>query len=165
MAAGKEWKTAFRTCWFLEYTVMPFGLTNASASFQHYVNDCLKVYLDVFCITYLNDILIYSDNISDYKLHVGIVLPTLKNKGVLLKSEKCQFQTKITTYLSLIISPSGISMDPSKLKAVQKWNTPKKVKDIQTFLGFANFSQRYILSFTKVANPLRQLTRKDLAST
>jgi predicted aspartyl protease len=67
MAEGEEWKTAFRTRYGLfEYLVMPFGLTNAPADFQHFINDILRPYLDVFVIAYLDDILIYSDNLNDH---------------------------------------------------------------------------------------------------
>lgn len=63
IAEGEEWKTAFRTRYgHFEYTVMPFGLTNAPATFQHFINDCLRDFLDVFCTAYLEDIIIYSNS-------------------------------------------------------------------------------------------------------
>ena len=71
IAKGDEWKTAFRTRYGLfEYLVMPFGLTNGPASFQHYVNDALRGYLDLFCTAYLDDILIYSNSLKEHKRHV-----------------------------------------------------------------------------------------------
>lgn len=67
IAKGDEWKTAFRMCYGLfEYLVMPFGLTNGPASFQHYMNDVLQEYLDIFCTAYLDDILIYSNSLGEY---------------------------------------------------------------------------------------------------
>src|SRR5690606_7659833 len=75
MAEGDEWKTAFRTRYGLfESLVMPFGLTNAPATFQHFINDVLRPYLDQFCTAYLDDILIYSDNLEDHVKHVRLVL-------------------------------------------------------------------------------------------
>jgi hypothetical protein len=71
MAAGEEWKTAFRCRYGLfEYTVMPFGLCNAPGTFQHYMNDTFCEFLDKFLIIYLDDLLIYSDNLSEHKKHV-----------------------------------------------------------------------------------------------
>ena len=68
MKEGEEWKTAFRTRWGLfEYLVMPFGLTNAPATFQAYINNVLRKYLDVFVVVYLDDILVYS---KTYEEHV-----------------------------------------------------------------------------------------------
>lgn len=164
MAMGEEWKTAIRTRYDnLEYTVMPFGLTNATATFQHFVNDRLKENRNIFCILYLDDLLIYSDNLPEHKQHVRKVLQTIQNNGVLHKPEKCEYHTKTTTSISLIISPSGVDMDPRNVKAVQDWNTSKNVNNVQAFLAFANFYQGFIRRLPKVANPLTQLTWEDLA--
>ena len=73
--SGEEWKTAFRTRFgYYKYIVMPFGLTNIPATIQVLINDTLKEYLDRFCVVYLNDILIYSDSVEDYKKYVRLVL-------------------------------------------------------------------------------------------
>lgn len=93
--------------------------------------------------------------------HVHKVLNALQQKGVLLKPEKCEFHTQSTTYLGLIIEPDGIKMDPSKVDAVKKWTAPKSVKDVQAFLGFANFYRRFVHGFSTLAFPLTQLTRKN----
>ena len=159
IAKGEEWKTAFRTRYGLfEYTVMPFGLTNAPATFQHFINNTLREFLDVFCMAYLDDILIYSDTLEEHKIHVQQVLQALQKAGILLGAEKCEFHTQQTTYIGLIVSPAGISMDPKKTKAVSKWGIPKNVKDVQAFLGFANFYRRFIQGFSALASPLSTLT-------
>lgn len=81
IAQGEEWKTAFRTRYGLfEYLVMPFGLTNGPASFQHYINDALRDYLDIFCTAYLDDILIYSNSLSEHRQHVRQVLQRLSQQ-------------------------------------------------------------------------------------
>jgi len=81
IAQGEEWKTAFRTRYGLfEYLVMPFGLTNGLASFQHYINDALRDYLDIFCTAYLDDILIYSNSLSEHRQHVRQVLQRLSQQ-------------------------------------------------------------------------------------
>lgn len=162
MARGEEWKTAFRTRYgHFEYNVMPFGLTNAPATFQNFINDCLREYLDIFCTAYLDDILVYSNSLEEHILHVQKVLDALQRNKVFLKPEKCEFHTQSTTYLGLVIEPTGIKMDQKKLEAVKNWSTPKTVKDVQAFLGFANFYRRFIFGFSKIASPLTRLTRKD----
>lgn len=159
---GDEWKTAFRTRYGLfEYLVMPFGLTNAPATCQQFVNDTLREYLDVFCCVYLDDILIYSDDLEKHTKHVKMILNKLQEAGLYVKGEKCEFHTTSTTFLGFIISPTGISMDPAKVKAVQEWETPQSVHDVQCFLGFANFYRRFINGYARICNPLFNLLRKD----
>jgi len=86
VALGDEWKTAFRTHYsHFEYLIMPFGPTNAPASMQAYANDCLRDYLDLFCIVYLNDILIYSNTLEEHVSHVHQVLMRLCEFGLSCK--------------------------------------------------------------------------------
>jgi hypothetical protein len=76
IAKGEEKKMAFRTRYGLyEYCVMPFGLTNAPASFQRWINEIFSEYLDIFCVAYLDDILVFSDSLDDHKRHVRTILP------------------------------------------------------------------------------------------
>ena len=75
MAPGNEWKMAFRTCYSLfEWLVMPFGLSNAHAVFQHFVNEVFADLLDVCVVVYLDNILIYSDNPDEHRVHIQEVL-------------------------------------------------------------------------------------------
>jgi len=86
---GEEWKTAFRTCLkYFKYIVMLFGLTNAPAIFQSLVNNTLQNYLDIFCIIYLNDILIYLETLEEYKEYVKKILRALQNRKLSIAPEK-----------------------------------------------------------------------------
>jgi transposase InsO family protein len=162
IAKGDEWLTAFRTRYGLfEYLVMPFGLANAPSTFQHYVNDVLRSFLDIFCTAYIDDILIYSDNLKDHRKHVRSVLQALREAGLQLDVDKCEFHQTEVLYLGLLISTEGIRMDPAKIKTVLEWEPPKNVKDVQSFIGFANFYRRFIQGFSKIVTPLIALTRKD----
>ena len=92
VAKGDEWLTAFRTRYGLfEYLVMPFGLANAPSTFQHYVNDALRPYLDVFCMAYIDDILIYSETLSEHRQHVRLVLKAMEQAGLQLDISKSEF--------------------------------------------------------------------------
>lgn len=87
---GDEWKTAFRTRFgHFEYLVMPFGLCNAPATFQHFVNDIFREFLDYFVIIYLDDILIFSTTLELHRTHVRTVLHTLRKHKLYVKAEKC----------------------------------------------------------------------------
>jgi RNase H-like domain found in reverse transcriptase len=65
-------------------------------------------------------------------------------------------------YLGYILSPDGLTMSDDKVKTIQEWPEPRKVKDIQSFLGFANFYQRFIYNYSNITVPLTQLTRKGI---
>lgn len=162
IAEGDEWKTAFRTRYGLfESLAMPFGLTNAPSTFQNYINNTLQEYLDVFCTAYLDDVLIYSNTRQEHRQHVNKVLEKLRHAGLQLDLEKCQFEATEVKYLGLMISRRGIEMDSTKIECIRNWNTPVNVKDIQAFLGFANFYRRFIKSFSTIARPLTELTKKN----
>ena len=159
---GDEWKTTFRTRYGLfEYRVMPFGLTNAPAVFQHMMNDIFREYLDQFMVAYLDDILIYSPDPNTHEQHVRLVLSKLREYGLYAKFEKCAFERPSVEFLGYIVSPNGISMDQKKVVAIQEWQPPTRVRDVQSFLGFANFYRRFIKGFSSIAQPLVALTRKD----
>ena len=112
---GDEWKTALRTRYGLfEFLVMPFGLTNAPATFQHYVNETLRPYLDQFCMVNLDDVLVYSENPADHTTHVRLVLELLHRAGLQVKPQKCKFDKTTTEYLGVIITPNGLQIDPKK---------------------------------------------------
>ena len=159
---GDEWKTAF-TCRYglYEYMVLPFGLCNGPSSFQAYINDTLHGILDQYCTAYMDDILIYSNSLEEHRRHVREVLQRLIHAGLQVDISKCEFHTQEVKYLGLILTPQGIRMDPSKVACVQEWPTPKHVKDVQGFLGFANFYRRFIPEFSRLAAPLTTLTKKD----
>jgi len=118
---------------------MPFGLTNAPAAFQQFINDIFSDFLDVCIMIYLDDILIYSNNISKHYQHVKEVLKYLCKASLYTKVEKCEFYSKSVEYLRYILSPSGLTMFNDKVKIIQDWLESKKVKNIQSFLDFANF--------------------------
>jgi len=142
---------------------MPFGLTNTPVAFQQFMNDIFSDLLDVCVVIYLDNILIYSNNMSEHHQHVKEVLKCLYKASLYAKAEKCEFHFESVEYLGYILSPSGLTMSDNKIKIVQDWPEPKKVKDIQSFLGFANFyCQTFLGSSTHSVKMLSTLSRKHL---
>lgn len=157
---GDEWKTAFRTRYgHFEYTVMPFGLCNAPATFQAYINKALAGITDVFCVVYLDDILIFSKEGEDHWDHVKQVLRRLRKFNLYVNLKKCVFAVKEVEFLGFLVNTEGVKMDPRRVDAIQKWPLPRSFRDIQVFLGFANFYRRFIRNFSKIAKPLTDLLR------
>jgi hypothetical protein len=160
---GEEWKTAFRTRYGLyKYRVMPFGLTNAPASCQRLVNNTLHKYLDIFVVAYLDNILIYSKTETEHIEHIRQVLAKLAIVPLLLEPEKCEFHKEEVIFLGFIVGRNGIYIDPIKVNAVLTWPRPTTVKEVQSFLGFANFYRRFIQGYSAIAKPLSELTKKDI---
>jgi hypothetical protein len=161
---GDEWKTAFRTRYGLfEWLVTPFGLANAPSTFQKYINYVLRDYLDEFCSAYVDDILIYSSGSKEeHREHVRKVLQRLRDAGLQIDIDKCEFEVQSTKYLGFIIEAGkGLRMDPAKVKAIADWEAPTSVKGVRGFLGFANFYRRFIQGYSDLVRPLTDLTHKD----
>src|SRR5882724_11493714 len=118
---------------------MPEGLTNAPAAFQIFMNNIFVDMIDVIVIIYLDDILIYSDSISEHKLHVWEVFHRLCTNRIFAHADKGEFHVTSCEYLRYMLSHKGLTMSPYKVQIIQDWPVPRKVKDIQSFLGFANF--------------------------
>ena len=118
------------------------------------MNDIFSDLLDVCVVIYLDDILIYSNNMSNQHRHVKEVLKHLCKAGLYAKVEKCEFHSESVEYLGYILSPSGLTMSDNKIKIIQDWLEPKKVKDIQSFLGFANFYCWFIFNYSDIVIPL-----------
>ncbi len=137
---------------------MPFGLTNAPTVLQYLMNDIFREFLDQFVICYLDDILIYSKNVEEHKKHVKLVLQKLRDYGLYAKLEKCVFHQPQVEFLGYIISNKGLLLDPKKIQAITELKTPQIVRNVQCFLGFANFYGIFIKklftcsSFINLAN-------------
>jgi hypothetical protein len=160
---GDQWKAAFKTNRGLfEPMVMFFGLCNSPATFQAMMNDIFKDLIERgVVIVYLDDILIYTDTIEEHRRVTREVLQLLQDNDLFLKPEKCEFEQEKVEYLGLIVSHNHVEMDPVKVQGIADWPTPRKVKDVQAFLGFCNFYRRFIQDFSKVAKPLFDLTQKN----
>ena len=107
--AGDEWKIAFRTrLGHYEYLVIPFGLTNTPATFQVYINNILRKYLDHFVIVYLDDILVYLKTRDEHVQHVKKVLQTIKEADLRIKLSKTKFHKQSVPFLGFIVSDKGL---------------------------------------------------------
>ncbi|KAK3510494.1 hypothetical protein QTP70_009151 [Hemibagrus guttatus] len=143
-----------------KYCVMPFGLTNAAAVFQALINGVFQDLLGRSVIAYIDDILVYSASMEDHVRHVREVLARLQQHHLYVKLEKCEFHRSTVTFLGYMISRQGVEMDMGKVRVVTKWPVPVTVRELQRFLGFANFYRRFIRNYSSVAGPLTSLLRE-----
>lgn len=155
---GDEWKTAFRTRYgHFEYLVMPFGLANAPATFQAYMNKALAGLVDITCVIYLDDILIYSRTKEQHLLDIKEVLLRLRKFGLYASLKKCFFFQEEVEYLGFIVGRQGTSMDPERVRTIEEWPKPTSYRELQVFLGFANFYRRFIEGYSRIVAPLTSL--------
>jgi len=116
------------------------------------MNDVFSDLLDVCVVVYLDDILIYSDDIMQHQRHVKEVLKRLHKSGLYMKAEKYEFHADSVEYLGYVLSPSGLTMSNAKVKTIQEWLEPKKIKDIQSVRATGAPDSRRILSNITVCN-------------
>jgi hypothetical protein len=155
-------KTAFSTRYGLyEYLVMSFGLTNAPAHFMYLMNSVFMPQLDKFVVVFIDNILVYSENEEDHAEHLRIVLTRLREHQFYAKLSKCEFWLREVPFLGHVLSDGGIMVDPTKVQEVLDWKVPISVHEVWSFLGLAGYYRRFILYFSKIANPMTQLLQKD----
>jgi hypothetical protein len=144
-----------------EFTVMSFGLTNASAYFMYMMNKVFMVYLDKFIVVFINDIPVYSRNEEEHEGHLRLDLQKLRDHKLYAKLSKCEFWLKQVAFLGHVVLKGGISVDPSKVQDVLSWKAPTSVSDIRSFLGLAEYYQRFIEGFSRISKPMTELLKKD----
>ncbi len=141
---------------------MLFNLCNESVLFQKYINNTLHEHLNKFCTAYLNDILIYFDNKLEHEIHVKLILQKLQEADLQMNIIKCKFHVTQVLYLELIIIIKEIKMNSSKINIIVNWLILINVKDVQSFLDFANFYRRFIYDYSRITTSLTCLIRKDV---
>ena len=160
---GHQWKGAFTTHRGLfEPMVMFFGMMNSPATFQRFMNDSFRdMITEGWLLIYMDNLLIFSPDTKTHEERTKRVLARIEELDLHLRLSKCQFAVPEVEYLGMIIRPNEIAMDPIKLDGIAAWPTPTKLKEVQSFLGFANYYRRFIPEYSSVARPLIDLTKKD----
>ena len=165
MAREDRWKTAFRSALGLfEYKVMPFGLKGAPATFQANINAYLQPLLGQGVIAYLDDVLIYSPDLSSHVQLLQIVLDIFLQHQFYPKFSKCKFAQTQLDYLGYRISAEGIKPSPDKVEAISLW--PEVLTNdtqVRQFLGTANYCRMFMgPRFADISRPLVELTKKGV---
>ena len=142
---------------------MPFGLCNAPATFQRLMERVLGGLKWSSCLEYFDDIIAIGSTFSEHLKHLAAVLTHLRQSGLKLNPTKCKLCQQQVMFLGHIVSTQGISTDPEKVEVIAKWPTPQSKRDVQQFLGLANYYHRSIKDFGVIAKPLNRLTEKNAA--
>ena len=161
-------KTAFRTSEGLyEWLVMPFGLSNAPGMFQRIMNACFGDYLGKCLVAYLDDLLVYSkepkqeEREEAHKRVLRLILDVMRKERLYGNFAKSFFGRDTLIWLGQILSKDGRRPDPAKTDVLVNWPEPRNVKELQAFLGLANWFRQYLDKFSQNIVPLTKLTRKN----
>jgi len=146
-------------------TRMPFGLTNAPACFQRALDLILTKYKWKTCLVYLDDVIIFSNNVDDHIKHVDEILQTLADAGITLKINKCFFFQKQVEYLGHMVNPGRLEIDKTNVESLRQAEPPKNKTQLRSFLGLCNVYRRFIDDFTGLAHPLNKLLKKGTPDT
>jgi hypothetical protein len=153
-------RTAFKVpdgLW--EFRVLCFGLTNSPAVFSQMMMKLFRPYIGKFLLVYLDDLLVYSKSEAEHYEHLRLIFQLCRTHQLYLKLSKCEFFKKEVHYLGHVISADGIKVDPNKTKAVHTWPVPKTLKQLRSFLGFANYFRKFIQGYSRLVTPLTDLTK------
>ena len=154
-------KTAFVSKYGLfEFLFMPFGMHNATATFQRMIELAAAGLQWQICLIYLDDILVFSQNFDEHLDRLGQVFDRLRKANLKLKPAKCHFLQEEIHFLGHVISKDGVSPNPENIEKVLKWPRPRNVKEVQSFLGLANYYRRFVAHYSYHVRPLVELTKK-----
>jgi hypothetical protein len=155
-------KMAFRThLGLFQFKRMPFGLRNGPSIFQRVMQGILAPYLWLFCLVYIDDIVIYSKSYEDHIDHLDKVLQAIATANITLSPSKCHMFYSSILLLGHKVSRLGLSTHAEKVRAVMDLARPTKMSQLQTFLGMVVYFSAFIPFYAAIAAPLFQLLRKD----
>ena len=115
------------------------------------INDVLVGYIDVFILVFLDDILVYSRTMEEHAKHLQKAFVALKKHRLISKASKCSIMVRDVEFVSQWIVPKGASPLKEKLRVVCNWERPQTVRDVRSFLEFANSYCHFISKYTEVA--------------
>ena len=139
---------------FYECDKMPFGASNAPATFQRLMENCLGDLNLSWCVVYLDDIIVFGKSPDELLDRLKGVFEKLRQANLKLKPSKCTFFKQEISYLGHRVSKNGIATDPKKVEVVNNWPVPKTIKELRSFLGFVGYYRKFIMNFSKIAQPL-----------
>jgi transposase InsO family protein len=159
-------KTAFITpVGLFEFRVLPFGLCNAPAVFTRYMTKVLGPLLGISVVVYLDDILVFSKTPGEHLGHLEQVFKILEQHKLYANGKKCSLNREELKYLGHIVGHGCLKVDPVKIAAVSDWPEPTNPKELQSFLGLANYFSRFMQGFSTLAAPLSTLAAQTAPKT
>lgn len=153
-------KTAFTTKYGLyEHVRLPFGLCNSPATFGRVIQEVLRGLTWKECLAYLDDVIILGRDMLSHTRNLSSVISRFEKFNLKLKAQKCELYQKEIKFLGKLVSQNGISVNPESIEIIMKWPIPKDTKQLESFLGFANYHRNHVKGFAEITHTLYQLVK------
>ena len=110
---------------------------------------------------FIDDIIVGMEDKEGHDELVAEIIKRLEENDLYVKPEKCKWKVREVGFLGVVIGLDGIKIEEEKVKGVLDWLTPKCIKNVQKFLGLANYYYQFIKGFTSIARPLHDMVKKD----
>jgi hypothetical protein len=133
---------------------------NVLAHFMYVMNSISMLKFDKLVMVFIDDILIYLKSMEEHEEHLRIILQRPWEHQLYAKFSKCGFWIKEVPFLGHMISPEGITVDPSKVRVVLDWKLPTSVSQVWSFLGLAGYYRRFNQNFSKIVKSITELLKK-----
>jgi len=146
-----------------DWTIMPFGLKNATSTFTRAMSLVFKELGDKFLKVFVDDLNVHSENWEDHLRHLEAVLSKLREVNLKLNPSKCCFAAESIVFLGYVVSREGIKLDPKKIDVVLRFPEPTMVTSVRSFLGLTRYYRKHVRGYSRLAGPLFELTKKDVA--
>lgn len=144
-----------------QFRRMPFGLSNSPATWQRFIDLVIAHDLEPFVFVYLDDIVIVT---PDFETHLKIieeVFSRLRNAGLTVSRDKCQFCKPELKYLGYIVDRNGLHVDPEKVQAILQIPSPTNVGEVRRIIGMTSWYRRFIPDYSTLTAPITKLLRKN----
>ena len=160
---SNKWKAAFiMNIGSYELTVMYFSLINSPATFQTMMNNLFRDMVNQGnTATFIDDIIVAMDIEEGHDEIIEEALKRLEENNLFVKPEKCRWKVREVEFLGVVIGPGGVRIQKEKMDGVLSWPTLGSAKDVQKFIGLANYYRQFIQDFSRVAKPLNMLVGKN----
>jgi len=144
------------------FTVMPFGLTCAPSVFQRLMDVVLCGLSYQICLVYLDDIIVFGRTFEEQLERLEEVFKRLRSANLKLKPSKCFLCQRSVEFLGHVVSEKGLTMQSSKIEAINDWTSCKDVSEVRAFMGLSGYYRRFVKDFSSIAAPLYGLTQKGV---
>ena len=139
----------------------PFGISSSSAALIRALSEIFSREIDTYAAIFVDDFCIMDHDYDTHIEHLGYILGRLKEYGFSAKAEKTQLIQHEIQFLGFVISEQGIRPNQKKIEAIMDIPPPKNIRQLRRFLGICQYQARFLISYAKEVQPLRDLLRKD----